>query len=183
MRRARCMRHARRTRHTPLTTLKRNPNFNFHPKCAEINIAHLAFADDLILFARGDPISVKLSIGCLKKFEECSWLCTNESKSNVFMAGICSEDIEEIKSITGFRMGEFPLRYLGASLSYAGRSELVKSVLQGVKCFWLSILPIPVGVKDKIISLCRNFLWTVLGLPLWKMNSIRPAGVSLMPLM
>ena len=105
------------------------------------------------------------------------------------MAGICSEDIEEIKSITGFRMGEFPFRYLGilvvaskltieqfspliskiseyisawagASLSYTSRSELVKSVLQGVECFWLSILPIPVGVKDKIISLCQNFLWT-----------------------
>ena len=47
----------------------------------------------------------------------------------------------------------------GATLSYAGRCELIKSVLQGVECFWLSILPFPKGVKDKVISLCRNFLW------------------------
>ncbi|GFZ10604.1 hypothetical protein Acr_22g0000020 [Actinidia rufa] len=37
--------------------------------------------------------------------------------------------------------------WAGASLSYAGRTELIKSVLQGVECFWLSILPIPVGAK------------------------------------
>ena len=89
----------------------------------------------------------------------------------VFMAGICTEEMEEIKSNTRFRMGTFPFRYIGipvaasrlnnfilkiseyisawagASLSYAGRSELIKAVLQGVECFWLSILPIPVGVK------------------------------------
>ncbi|XP_057478807.1 uncharacterized protein LOC130766129 [Actinidia eriantha] len=104
------------------------------------------------------------------------------------MAGINREDMEEIKAITGFNMGTFPFRYLGipvaaskltieqfnplisriseyisawagAILSYAGRSELIRSVLQGVQCFWLSILPIPMGVRDKVIALYRNFLW------------------------
>ena len=37
-----------------LGKLKLNPDFNFHPKCAELNSTHLAFADDLILFTRGD---------------------------------------------------------------------------------------------------------------------------------
>lgn len=32
------------------------------------------------------------------------------------------------------------------SLSYAGRIELIKGVLQGVHAFWLAILPIPVNV-------------------------------------
>ena len=170
-----------------LGRLGRNPDFNFHPKCTKMNITHLAFADDLILFARGDPTSVGLSIECMKNFGDCYGLCINVFKSNVFMAKICSEEVDEIKAITGFNMGEFPFRYLGipvaasrltmeqfnpliskiseyisawagASLLYAGRSELIKSVLQGVECFWLSILPIPVGVKDKIISQCRNFL-------------------------
>ncbi|GFS30063.1 hypothetical protein Acr_00g0009910 [Actinidia rufa] len=50
--------------------------------------------------------------------------------------------------------------WAGANLSYAGRAELVKSVLQGVECFWLTILPIPAGVKAKIVQLCRNFLWS-----------------------
>ncbi|GFZ13830.1 hypothetical protein Acr_24g0000200 [Actinidia rufa] len=97
--------------------------------------------------------------------------------------------MEEIQRITGFSQGSFPFRYLGipiansrltisqfsplldkisgyisawagANLSYAGRTELVKSVLQGVECFWLSIIPIPAGVRSKIIQLCRNFLWS-----------------------
>ncbi|GFZ01947.1 hypothetical protein Acr_15g0005560 [Actinidia rufa] len=171
-----------------LGRLKLSSEFNFHPKCAELNITYLAFADDLILFARGDVPSVKLSLDCLKQYGDISGLRINASKSNVFMAGINSADMEEIKAITGFSVGKFPFRYLGipvaaarltieqfspltariseyisawarVSLSYAGRSELIRSVLQGVECFWLSILPIPVGVRDKVIALCRNFLW------------------------
>ena len=89
-------------------------------------------------------------------------------------------DMEAIKDITKFSQGSFPFRYLGipvadskltisqysplidkitnyisawvgASLSYAGRTKLVKLVLQGVECFCLSILPIPVRVKTKIV--------------------------------
>ena len=171
-----------------LKRLKFNADFNFHPKCADLNITHLAFADDLILFARGDVPSIKICMDCLNQFGDVSGLRINANKSNVFMAGINHIDMAEIKSITGFRVGEFPFRYLGipvaatrltieqfrpltakiseyisawagATLSYAGRSELIRSVLQGVECFWLSILPIPVGVRSKIVALCRNFLW------------------------
>ncbi|GFZ17714.1 hypothetical protein Acr_26g0009840 [Actinidia rufa] len=103
--------------------------------------------------------------------------------------GVCDPDLERIKEISGFPQGSFPFRYLGipvadsrltisqysplidrisdsisawagAILSYAGRTELIKSVLQGVECYWLSILPIPAGVKSKIVQLCRNFLWS-----------------------
>ncbi|GFS33342.1 hypothetical protein Acr_00g0027830 [Actinidia rufa] len=171
-----------------LKRLKLNSDFNFHPNCLDLNITHLAFADDLILFARGDVPSVKLSMDCLSQFGDISGLLINTNKSNVFMVGINSTDMAEIKTITGFRMGKFPFRYLGipvaatrltieqfrpltakiseyisawagATLSYAGRSELIRSVIQGLKCFWLSILPISVGVRDKIVALCRNFLW------------------------
>ena len=45
-------------------------------------------------------------------------------------------------------------------ISYAGRTELVKSVIQGVVCFWLAILPIPAGVRVKIVHQCSNFLWS-----------------------
>lgn len=49
--------------------------------------------------------------------------------------------------------------WTGASLSYAGRAELIRVVLHGVDCFWLSILSIPADVIDRIIKLCRLFLW------------------------
>ena len=169
--------------------LRNNPDFNFHPKCGGQKITHLAFADDLVLFSRGDPISVGLLMENLTHFGDCSGLKISMSKSSFHSAGIESADIEEIRRITGFSQGSFPFRYLGipisdarltisqysplldkisgyinswagANLSYAGRTELVKSVLQGIECFWLSILPIPAGVRSKVIQLCRNFLWS-----------------------
>ena len=169
--------------------LHHNADFNFHPKCGGLKITHLAFADDLVLFSRGDPISVSLLMEKLNHFGECSGLSINISKSSFHSAGINDIDLQNIKDITGFTQGCFPFRYLGipvadsrltiaqysplidkisdcisawagATLSYAGRTELIKSVLQGVECFWLSILPIPAGVKSKIVQLCRNFLWS-----------------------
>ena len=47
----------------------------------------------------------------------CSGLCVNESKSNVYMAGISPQVMEEIKLITGFSQGEFPFRYLGVPVA------------------------------------------------------------------
>ncbi|GFS31042.1 hypothetical protein Acr_00g0015330 [Actinidia rufa] len=168
--------------------LKNNPNFNFHPRCGGLKITHLTYADDLILLSRGDPTSVSLIMGKLNHFGDCSGLKISISKSSLFPVGINSRDLEAIKEITGFAQGVFSFKYLGisvaasrltiaqfsplndkvsdcisvwagTSLSYTGRTELIKSVLQAVECYWLSILPIPVGVRKKITQLCRNFLW------------------------
>jgi hypothetical protein len=49
---------------------------------------------------------------------------------------------------------------MGKHLSYAGRLELIKSILQGMVQFWFSIFPILVVVISKITCLCRNFLST-----------------------
>ena len=172
-----------------LGELQNNEEFNFHPKCGSLKITHLAFADDLVLFSRGDPISVSLLMEKLNHFGDCSGLKISFSKSSFYSAGISQLDTDTIKGISGFSQGTFPFRYLGipvaasrltisqfspmidkisgyisawagANLSYAGRTELVKSVLQGVECFWLSILPIPAGVREKVVQLCRNFLWS-----------------------
>ncbi|XP_073279533.1 uncharacterized protein [Primulina huaijiensis] len=40
-----------------------------------------------------------------------------------------------------------------------GKLELIRSVIQVVNCYWLSILPIPVNIFDIIYSLCEKFLW------------------------
>ena len=147
-----------------LGDLKGNPNFNFHPRCGGIKITHLAYADDLVLLSRGDTTSVSLIMDKLNHFGDCSGLTISLSKSSFFSAGISDADLDSIKSITGFSQGFFPFRYLGipvadsrltiaqfnpffdkisdyisawagASLSYAARTELIKSVLRGVECF------------------------------------------------
>ncbi|XP_057512767.1 uncharacterized protein LOC130794821 [Actinidia eriantha] len=173
-----------------LGELQLNADFNFHPKSGGLKIPHLAFADDFVLFSRGDPTSVSLLMEQLNHFGDCSGLKISFSKSSFYSAGISSMDMEAINGITGFSQGSFPFKYLGipiidsrltisqcplidkisgyigawawagVNLSYAGRTELVKSVLQGVECLWFSILPIPAGVRAKIDQLCRNFLWS-----------------------
>ncbi|XP_042012244.1 uncharacterized protein LOC121760673 [Salvia splendens] len=166
-----------------------NTNFNFHAKCAGEKITHLAFADDLMLFSRGDYMSMEILADAMEEFSGCSGLEINKDKSNLFSGGkLPTRDLEEIKSIFGFPLGSLPVKYLGVplassklnimhysplidkiasltkkwtgkNLSYAGKSELVRSVLHGVECYWLQVFPLPANVRDRIISISREFLW------------------------
>lgn len=45
--------------HRSLTRLQHIQNFNLHPRCEKLGITNIKFADDLIMFTRGDTISVK----------------------------------------------------------------------------------------------------------------------------
>ncbi|GFY93058.1 hypothetical protein Acr_08g0014540 [Actinidia rufa] len=141
-----------------------------------------------MLFSRGDVESVQLLMNKMRRFGDCSGLRVSMEKSNLYAAGISRDDLEAIKFISGFSEGRFPFRYLGLpvastkltiaqfhpftdriagylnawagmKLSYAGRCELIRSILQGVECFWLASLYIPAGIRDRLIRMCRNFLW------------------------
>ena len=50
--------------------------------------------------------------------------------------------------------------WMGKHLSYAGRLELIRSILFGMVQFWLNIFPMPDIVINQITCICRNFLWT-----------------------
>lgn len=172
-----------------LNSRTENTDFNYHPKCADLRITHLAFADDLMLFARGDLPSIHILVNCLDTFKATSGLGINASKSNIFTAGLYGRDLDDILELLDYPQGSFPVRYLGVplaaqklnvvhyaplldritsyisswtanTLSYAGRMELIRSVLQGVECFWLQIFPLPNVVIKRIIKLCRAFLWS-----------------------
>lgn len=109
-------------------------------------------------------------------------------KSSLFPAGVHRVEAVAIEDSLNFSNGAFPFRYLGIpisasklrssdytplleriaklvkawtslTLSYAGKLELLKSVVQGVSCYWFSIFPIPAMVIDFIESICRTFLW------------------------
>lgn len=43
----------------------RTSDFQFHAKCASNAITHLAFADDLLVFARGDSSSMRVMADAL----------------------------------------------------------------------------------------------------------------------
>jgi len=172
-----------------ITLASQQEGFRFHPKCSLQGITHLAFADDVLLLSRGDSSSVLCLLQQLTLFGRISGLDINPQKSFIFFGGVHSVHKQSILTLSGFSEGHFPFTYLGVPLSphrllasqfspllqdlqslvrgwigrhlsYAGRLELLQSVLFGKVQFWLNIFPIPVIVLRSIISICRNFLWT-----------------------
>lgn len=152
-------------------------------------ITHIAYADDLLLLSQGDFGSVKILLQCLTEFSDMAGLRANILKSNLFLDGVSEGIKNDILTLTGFQEGHLPLRYLGVpiasiklkiadysplldslarkinswpkhSLYYAGRLELIQTVLQGYQCYWLSALPFPEGVICRIYATCRNFFWS-----------------------
>jgi hypothetical protein len=141
-----------------------NSNFIFHPKCRPLGINHLAFADDIILLSRGDRQFVACLCQQLISFGHISGLAINREKSSIYFGGVGEQIKQVILQDTGFMEGLFPFHYLGVPLSphrllvsqyspllqklesivqcwqgkhlnYAGRVELIKSVLFGMMTF------------------------------------------------
>lgn len=163
-------------------------DFNFHPKCERLKISHLAFADNLMIFTRGDYMSVQIICDVLMAFSEALGLKTNSLKSSIFLARLNDFDRNAIIDLTGFTVGSMPFRYLGVllsgvylkianyaplidkvsktlltwvglNLSYAGRLEVISLVVQEIESFWLGVVSVSATVLDRITSLCRRFLW------------------------
>ena len=172
-----------------LGALKENPNFNYNPRCEKLSITHLMFADDLLLFARADMSSVDLMLKAFKEFSAASGLVANLDKSNVYFAGINDDEKDRLQHILHIPVGSFPFKYLGVplqarklfyseckpliekvvariqlwtakKLSYAGRCQLITSVLQGIQLYWSQIFLLPKKVLKEIQSILRSFLWS-----------------------
>ena len=149
-----------------------HPRFGFHPKCKRINLSHICFADDIFIFAKGNETSVEIIMDELAKFEAFSGMQVNMQKSAVFLAGVNDNVKSTILNMTGFSMGNFPVKYLGVplistklshsdclplmdkmmariqswtsrSLSLAGRLQLISSVLYSIQTYWCSMFIIP----------------------------------------
>ena len=169
--------------------LKDNPGFHYHPRCRKVNITHLLFADDLLLFCRADLSSVCNVMRSFECFSRASGLRANTRKSNIFMAGVDQHHKDQIKQSLQMDEGILPFRYLGVPLhskklnarecrplvdkivgrincwssrllSYAGRLQLVRSVIGGVKNFWAQIFCIPKKLIKMIEGIYRTFIWT-----------------------
>lgn len=93
--------------------LQQIPDFNYHPRCEKMHIMQLSFADDLLLFCRGDSTSVKIMYECFLQFSKASGLKVNKRKSFVFFGGVHDNVQQEILENLGFEKGELPVRYLG----------------------------------------------------------------------
>ncbi|CAK8574090.1 unnamed protein product [Lathyrus sativus] len=172
-----------------LFKMQQNSNFNCHPKCEKLNITNLCFADDLLLFSRGDKNSVDLMMAAYAKFSKATGLVVNPQKCRIYLAGVDEKTKKDIRMASDFQMGQLPFRYLGVPvtskklsiaqysslidkivekvqhwttrlLTYAGRLQLIKSVMFATTNYWLNCFPFPKGVLKKIETICHIFLWT-----------------------
>ncbi|XP_074315421.1 uncharacterized protein LOC141651616 [Silene latifolia] len=137
----------------------------------------------------GDRTSIKVLLRAFATLSCSSGLEMNTDKSDIYFNGMEQGEIDYILSISGFKPGVFPFRYLGVpishkrmgigdctrliekvvarirswgakKLSYAGRLVLIKAVLSQLHSYWTRIFVIPLTVIDRIEGICRNYLWS-----------------------
>ncbi|XP_019266923.1 PREDICTED: uncharacterized protein LOC109244316 [Nicotiana attenuata] len=144
--------------------------------------------DDLMLFCKGNSQSINRMLEVLNHFSAASGLVANMEKSNIYLARMDEESKQAIVKATGFSVGTLPMRYLGLPLtskkwskvechqlldkittniqtgyakllSYAGRLQVINSVLFAVYNFWGAVFILPQSVIKAIDRKCREYLW------------------------
>ncbi|KAL4283563.1 hypothetical protein GQ457_16G029270 [Hibiscus cannabinus] len=153
-----------------------------------VEITHLQFADDLMIFCDASLVQVHNIKRVLRVFELASGLQLNLKKCRIFGINIPDSVTSDWAAVVGCDVGHFPAEYLGLplgpkrnsialwdpvvakfstrlaswkanSLSFGGRLVLLKSVLSSLPIYYLSILQLPSSVYKKLQSLMSNFLW------------------------
>ncbi|KAF3778853.1 Transposon TX1 uncharacterized protein [Nymphaea thermarum] len=146
----------------------------------------LTFADDLIIFSKGDHHSYNEVMHALDTLKLSSGLCVNPHKSQVISLGEQSAPLSFINS--DWQQGSLPLPYLGTPLfagnmqdnlcaslvlkvenklslwsskllSYAGRLCLIRYVLFSLVGYWCSVFMLPKTIQHKLEATMANFLW------------------------
>ena len=89
----------------------------FNPTCSEVNLTHLNFADDIMIFTNGDPASLRGIFATLDEFAATSGLIINPAKSSIFMAGRITQAFQLDVNRLGIPVDTLPVRYLGLPLT------------------------------------------------------------------
>ncbi|KAL2228524.1 UNVERIFIED_CONTAM: hypothetical protein Sindi_1832100 [Sesamum indicum] len=168
--------------------IEQDLQFSYHWKCEPAKVFQLGFADDLLLFCRADLNSLRILKRGLGRFAEWSGLRLNVQKSHVIISRSAQGWKDQILTIMGFQEGQLPMRYLGLpllssrlsisdcqplllkidaringwdgiSLSYAGRIQIIKSVLSAMSIYWASAFILPKAIIKQIEKRLRTFLW------------------------
>nr|XP_043639249.1 uncharacterized protein LOC122610319 [Erigeron canadensis] len=164
-------------------------SFRYHHLCEDPKITDLCFADDLFIFLKGDASSAKVVWEALEEFKSVSGLSPSIPKSIAYFCNVRNHVKISILSILPFEEGKLPVKYLGVPLvstrliyrdckelverirdrvnnwenkflSFAGRLQLVQSVLSSMHIYWSSVFILPARVTTEIEQILRGFLWS-----------------------
>ncbi|KAL4384774.1 hypothetical protein GQ457_15G024410 [Hibiscus cannabinus] len=160
----------------------------FHIGQNKIEVSHIQFADDLILFFGAAETQIKNVVRILKGFELAAGLKLNLHKSKLFGVNVDDLKIESCAALLHCKSEKFSCQYLGLPLgatrnsvqlwssivekfrrkltgwksrllSFGGRITLIKSMLASLPVYFMSLFPMPVAVNSIITSLVVKFLW------------------------
>ncbi|XP_057739856.1 uncharacterized protein LOC130956947 [Arachis stenosperma] len=154
-----------------------------------VELSHLQFADDTILFCPQETETLVNYKRLLRCFELMSGLSINFEKSSLISVNCEKEWVTNMCGLLGCGEAVLPVRYLGIPLganprlvktwkpiidkvedrlslwkakflNKAGKLVLIKSVLNSLPVYYLSLYKMPKGVADRIIGLQRRFQWS-----------------------
>ncbi|XP_074265899.1 uncharacterized protein LOC141588352 [Silene latifolia] len=124
--------------------------FKYHPLCSKLKLSYLMFAEDLLLFSKGDTASIMVLLRAFATFSRASGLQMSPSKTNAYFNGVPGGVKADILQIAWFQEGCLPFKYLGIPIT---------AVLTSLYSYWMNIFIIPKGVLSRLNSICRNLLW------------------------
>ncbi|KAA3478688.1 LINE-1 reverse transcriptase isogeny [Gossypium australe] len=152
-------------------------------------LSHLFFADDLVIFSKGEMDQTLLLKETLRRFCDFSGHKISARNSNMFFSKVVDTSLcDQISQLFGFQNVLNLGSYLGVpllhdrvtrstlnfmvekvrsklqnwevrKLSFAGRVTLAQSVLPAIPSYFMQSLVVPKGVCDEIEKIARQFIW------------------------
>ena len=155
----------------------------------ELELSHLLFADDTLLFYKDNPNHLACLGWILMWFEALSGLKINLGKSEIFPIG-GRENVEALMAELGCKAGLLPTTYLGLPLgalhksvgiwdpikerfkrrlatwkrqyiSKGGRVTLIRNTMSNLPIYFMSLFSILSLVCKRLEKIQRDFLWGV----------------------
>jgi hypothetical protein len=151
--------------------------------------SHTFYADDLMIFCKGNLSGLKALKELFDSYAVESGQKINTSKSTIYSGSITHGRLELIVQLLNFKIGSIPFSYLGVPmfkgkpkachlqpfadkvklklsswkaslLSMAGRVQLIKSVIQSMLIYNITLYSWPVSLIKEVEKHFRNFIWS-----------------------
>ncbi|KAL4360722.1 hypothetical protein GQ457_04G018500 [Hibiscus cannabinus] len=153
-----------------------------------LQVSHLQFADDLIIFARAAENQVYNIKRILRCFEVAAGLKLNLKKTTMFGINVKDDEISSWASKLRVSVAKLPSNYLGLPLgfvrnspalwqpivdkfrkrlspwkarflSFGGRVTLAKSILANLPIYYLSLFKMPRSISLQLNRFVARFIW------------------------